>query len=1017
MNINNEKRKRHFGAKKCFALDALKYVLMVFVVLQVPVSYAFRAMTFNVGTIDYVAFNDDDSIHKDWDHDGFIQNDGIKTKISSKFYEDNLAWRPSEESVIALIKEKKPDIVTFQELYDYNRCTDWNDISKGIRHAFETGMADLVPQFNERAMENGFPALEKLIEYWKTDPFEDKNGDGKDDDVNGDGEYDDEAEIQQKINEREEFFREVSKRYNFVCGQDDIKTHQIKRILGDDYHYLWSETYPDLAIGVRKDFGRFINHKKSSGKDECNVSNTIDGETTCFLHDANIQGAETPGRIAYIDVLPNYINDPDITNTDVIRVIAAHANAKFSDGMAVRKQQFQKIFTKGSFENPAPIQYPNQIDKTNMFLKSNSYDNNLEYVDYPRTHIILGDLNTDDYELCDPGPFDNVMISVQQDQPIRVVGGVVSTIAQLASLGLIDMNFSDPSACALQSIINGGLYEPDGPFNISTNEAQTNVPASLKFDYILTDAYDFFKKDTYESRVYPRPVGNFDHKPVLTDISRRFSHYEYVTTTTGARIWGAYRGDNPKLKIIGAEVVEMRDPNGKPINHIAGKKCSVENGTWDCEFLADFTDNSNPNVDHFGKYYMVVKYWSESEYSLHPIEFTLYECETEELWSHAQLGVSENQRFEARAKVVGDHFYAINTVNDRGEILGIAKDDNNKVVSLENVANKYYDNQTGGWVKNDIWKKVPSCHEGVPDRPVAPKIEIKTMNYNDSNCQWTFAGSAASRNSSPITDVDISLSNVIAIGGKKICEGTTQWMCQVEVCPVDLDSVSSEINPEFFQHYALISANTEDGMTTTASEKLVIAPPSITIDTVQISDARIEVAGIAEDADGDLKSISARMVNKSAMYVIDMNCDGLYDWNCFIDRDLLPGEYELVINATDTKGNAVSKKVEFEIPDLSSITINQNGSDLNISGKNADSYDEISVEFNGKAVICDGESLWSCDFDLSSIDEPGGYEVVLTAYSAGIVQTYTVLLDIDVDYIPVKVGSIPIIVPKAKLVQ
>ncbi|THB66358.1 MAG: hypothetical protein D6B27_06730, partial [Gammaproteobacteria bacterium] len=737
----------------------------------------------------------------------------------------------------------------------------------------------------------------------------------------------------------------------------------------------------------------------------------------CFLNDSGMLAYnkdtkkhyfdQNSGRVAYIDIVPNYYDEKDPKNNEIIRVIATHAPAEFDNNGAIipRRHLFSQMFKKGDssmFENGgvknlAPIQYPNGNDNE---LKDAAYGK------VPRTHVFMGDFNTDHYYLCDQNGF----ITPDDKLVLEVAGG--------------GDDYGDYSACRLHEYFSGDVKGYPQVYNLTHggNETHypTNVPADLQFDYIVTDKFEYSLEHVAHNRAYEPVQGNFDHVPVVGEIRRPWSDYDVVSSQDSARFWGEYNGDDSNAEIVAAEIEAIEDGLGTNIRSRKGKSCKVENGVWDCEFQIYIDNSTNPkwNSDEAGLYTAYIKYTSKSgNVGVQSIRFGLYECRTEELWSHAQLGVSENQRFEARAKVVGDHFYAINTVNDRGEILGIAKDDNNKVVSLENRGNRYYDHQAGGWISKDVWIKVPSCHEGVPDRPVAPKIEIKTMNYNDSNCQWTFAGSAASRNSSPITDVDISLSNVIAIGGKKICEGTTQWMCQVEVCPVDLDSVSSEINPEFFQHYALISANTEDGMTTTVSEKLVIAPPSITIDTVQISDARIEVAGIAEDADGDLKSISARMVNKSAMYVIDMNCDGLYDWNCFIDRDLLPGEYELVINATDTKGNAVSKKVEFEIPDLSSITINQNGSDLNISGKNADSYDEISVEFNGKAVICDGESLWSCDFDLSSIDEPGGYEVVLTAYSAGIVQTYTVLLDIDVDYIPVKVGSIPIIVPKAKLVQ
>ena len=108
----------------------------------------------------------------------------------------------------------------------------------------------------------------------------------------------------------------------------------------------------------------------------------------------------------------------------------------------------------------------------------------------------------------------------------------------------------------------------------------------------------------------------------------------------------------------------------------------------------------------------------------------------------------------------------------------------------------------------------------------------------------------------------------------------------------------------------------------------------------------------------------------------------------------------------------VSPKTYFNDMDL-----NQNGSHIEISGEHIENADNVLAEFNDNEVVCDGKSLQDCDLDLSNISESGQYEVVITAYTEDFLYEHSVFVDILVEYIPIRVGSIPIIVPKAKLVQ
>ena len=1011
MNINIEKRKRHLEARKCFALNAIKYVVMVFVVLQVPVSYAmntmkFKTMTFNVGTNKGIAMNSDDTIHPDWDQDENLlgyEYEGIETEISEGFFDNNLAWRPAEENVNAFINRTKPEIVSFQELFNYLDCSDWNAVTGGYRYVYEYGDSSVatMQNYRDRLAQNKYKGEEDNVEKAILELL--RNG--------------------------------AAGQHDFVCNRKstapnkhdlyELRIPQMKRILGDDYHYLWSETYPDLGIAVRKNFGEFINASPKEGLagDKCkdNFKNSEDITTTeCFLNDANIgSDGKINGRIAYIDIVPYFFDDSDPMNREIIRVIATHTPGGFSEsgGMKPRQEYFRRIFKKGTLNKPAPIQYPNSSDIQRM---ESAGDRDI-YMDNPRNHIIMGDLNTDYVYLCGEITPDDFVIMAKESDDGKWDTFVRGARSFLDPLGFtpLDADWDDPSACDLRDIItkgeidkerlggiNGldgpgghkipvGSGEPDGPFLISDVDIDevTNVPAELTYDYIFGDTAEYLWR--HEPKVYSRVVGNFDHKPVATDIYKPWSQYRYRVNNAGARFWGEYVGDIPELEIVKAKI-QVTNTNSS----IVISDCNVLDGVWDCEFDINEMPRNHQNEPTYGYHQAIIKYWSDSAYGEQPIAFNIYKCITDTLSNHA--------RDESKVLVLGEpgdeSYYAYDSesqsIGKPGDNLGT---DRSATVSLED-RTYYYTDDREDYRKAVLWKKVDSCEIGIPDRSYRPGVRIEMADYNYYNNRLTVTGNAGSLNSEMLTDVQGLV--VLPVNGITMsCNGTMQWRCESNI----------ELPPD--EYPVQISVLDANGVQ--ASEAIMITihavEPEIFIETIQVNDSKVEINGTAKDLNNDLDKVSAFI--PLPLGQLDLSCTGTKNWFCSSSVRLPEGEHFVGVNVVDRTGNNANAQQKFTLSDLSSIKINQNNSNLSISGVSAENTDSIIAELNGKAVMCDGSSLSNCEIDLSSIKEPGQYTVEVTVQSGNYMQTFTVPVNIDVDYIPIKVGNISIIVPKAKLVQ
>ena len=904
MKMYIEKQKRYLGAKKCFAANAIKYVLMALVMLQIPVSYAFKAMTFNVGTTKYIAQNSsDNNIHPDWDQsENFLgtENTGMITKINDLFFGHNLAWIPAEENVKAFIERAKPEIISFQELYDYSDCTNWHQISKGMKALSGMTQDKATSEYNRfTAMADQAAAdREKLqIRNEAIDELLYPTG----------------IMISSSIDPNRQPSKKTIKN-NFVCGRDDISIPQMKRILGDDYYYLWSKNYTRLGVAVRKDFGRFVNPSDENGLTIADMNeepkSNIDAYNECFKA-ANIKKADcflndsgmlaynkdtkkhyfdqNSGRVAYIDIVPNYYDENDPKNKEIIRVIATHAPAQWDNNSAIlpRRHLFSRMFKKGTKEQPAFIQHPNQKDIETID----------DYTNVPRTHVFMGDFNTDHNYLCNQ----NGIITPDDSTMIDNAGG--------------GDEYGDYSACRLHEYFSGTVKGYPQVYNLTKAKGDethypTNIPADIQYDYVVTDKLEYSTGDIAHNKLYDPVKGNFDHVPVVGEIRRPWSDYDYSSSVDGAVFWGEFTGNDSDAGIVSAQIEAIEDEGYYRVENAISNYCSVENGFWQCKFLYNKDRNVNP-IKFFsherGLYTAYIKYTSKSgNVGVQPIRFRLNQCETAKPWEH-----TEGQPFN-RVGLINNKYYAVDTTKKGGvgDFLGNnIPEFNNKEISLENRGYKYQNKQLGGWAQHTIWKQVHSCQYGVPNIAYPPEVNLDTVDYDYSSGELTVTGTASSKSRELVS---ISGFMPMPVGG------------------------------------------------------------------------------------------------------INLQCSGTSSWSCKLNQALPPMKHGVVISAINADGKSAyaSKSI-----DLTSIKTTQNGSKISMFGDKALDADSIIVDFNGKAVICDGASLSNCEIDLSSIKKPGQYTVEITVQNGNYTQTFTVPVNIDMQYIPIKAGNISIIVPKAKLVQ
>ena len=166
---------------------------------------------------------------------------------------------------------------------------------------------------------------------------------------------------------------------------------------------------------------------------------------------------------------------------------------------------------------------------------------------------------------------------------------------------------------------------------------------------------------------------------------------------------------------------------------------------------------------------------------------------------------------------------------------------------------------------------------------------------------------------------------------------------------------------------------------TTSDEEL--QPPVVTIDSIDVNEQMVTIAGTATDADGDIVNVVIEINDTN--YPVVLNGDKF----TLTLTDLDAGEYQVVVTASDNDMQVTSDSSSFEIEETvklpPTVTVNAD-------------VDGTSVTISGSATDADGEvvkvvvSVNGTDYNVASGQysktltglEAGEYEVVVTATDA-----------------------------------